>query len=257
VSREIPVLLEDNHLLALAKPARLLVAPDETGDESLLDQARDYLRVKYQKPGNVFVGLVHRIDRPVSGVVLFARTDKAASRLSEQFRVGSVDKRYLAAVRGAVPDEGELVDWLWKDESTNVVRSVAPGTAGAKESRLRFRRLGESRSAGIRHASSAAPTSGARRSAVAVPISLVEVQPLTGRSHQIRVQLATAGFPIEGDVKYGGTAGWDGAIALHAWSLTVKHPTRDERLVITTLPPTEWRQHGVHTPRELSLAAPW
>jgi 23S rRNA pseudouridine1911/1915/1917 synthase len=216
------VLYEDNHLLAVEKPARLLVAPDETGDESLLDRARDYLRRVGNKPGNVYVGLVHRIDRPVSGVVLFARTSKAASRLSDQFRTGSVQKQYIAAVRGIVPASADLVDWLLKDTETNLVRSVARGHAGAKESQLTFRRRKQ-----IGH------------------VALLEVEPVTGRSHQIRVQLATAGFPIEGDVKYGGTAGWEGAIALHAWKLTIQHPTQQQPIVITCPLPAEWGQHGV------------
>ncbi len=221
-SPPIDVLFADNHLLVVAKPARLLVAPDETGDESLLDRAREYLRVAGNKPGNVYVGLVHRIDRPVSGVVLFARTSKAAGRLAEQFRTGTVRKQYVAAVRGEVPPEGKLVDWLLKDPQTNLVRSVPPGTPQSKESRLTFRRLQRSRGS-----------------------VLVEVEPITGRSHQIRVQLATAGFPIEGDVKYGGTAGWDGAIALHAWKLTIAHPTRHEQMTFSCPLPDEWRQHGL------------
>lgn len=225
VSPDLNVLYEDNHLLAVGKPARLLVAPDETGDESLLDQAREYLRVVGNKAGNVYVGLVHRLDRPVSGVVLYARTSKAAARLSEQFRSGHVRKQYIAAVRGEVPESAELVDWLLKDPETNLVRCVSPGRSGAKESRLTFRRLRRSGS-----------------------VQLLEVEPITGRSHQIRVQLANAGSPIEGDVKYGGTAGWEGAIALHAWKLTVTHPTQKQPLTITCPLPEEWRRHGIQTP---------
>src|SRR5579871_3573556 len=140
------VLFEDNHCLAVLKPARVLTAGDRTGDMSLLEMARDYLKEKYHKPGNVYVGLVHRLDRPVSGVVLFALTSKAAARLSEQFREGTVGKVYHALVEGHVSREsGEFVDWLLKDERTNTVRSVTAGTPAARESRLRFRRL---RSAG-------------------------------------------------------------------------------------------------------------
>lgn len=218
----IDILFEDNHLLVVAKPARLLVAPDETGDESLLDRAREYLRVVGNKPGNVYVGLVHRIDRPVSGVVLFARTSKAAGRLAEQFRTGTVRKQYVAAVRGEVPPGGDLVDWLLKNPETNLVQSVPPRTPQAKESRLTFRRMNQSRGT-----------------------VLVEVEPITGRSHQIRVQLATAGFPIEGDVKYGGTAGWEGAIALHAWKLTITHPTRQEPMTFICPLPEEWQRRGL------------
>src|SRR5690242_7290517 len=117
------VLYEDNHCIAVNKPARLLTAGDRTGDDSLLEQVRAYLKEKYRKPGNVFVGLVHRLDRPVSGVVLFARTSKAAARLSEQFREGTVSKTYCAIVEGRVAQaEGEFTDSLLKNEQTNVVR---------------------------------------------------------------------------------------------------------------------------------------
>src|SRR5262249_9746183 len=165
------VLYEDNHCLAVAKPARTLTAGDRTGDVSLLEMAREYLKEKYKKPGNVFVGLVHRLDRPVSGVVLFARTSKAAGRLSEQVREGSVAKIYRAIVEGTVNEPtGEFVDWLLKNEKTNTVRSVASDTPSARESRLRFRRIRASRD-----------------------LALLEITPVTGRSHQIRVQLATRG----------------------------------------------------------------
>src|SRR5690349_5603401 len=129
------ILYEDNHCIAVNKPARLLTAGDRTGDESLLEQVRAYLKEKYRKPGNVFVGLVHRLDRPVSGVVLFARTSKAAARLSEQFRQGSIRKVYRAIVEGDVAEPaGEFVDWLVKNETTNVVSSATPGSRAARES---------------------------------------------------------------------------------------------------------------------------
>src|SRR6516165_2526474 len=124
------VLYEDNHCLAVAKPARVLTAGDKTGNVSLLEMAKEYLKRKYRKPGNVFVGLVHRLDRPVSGVVLFARTSKAAARISEQFRQRTVRKVYRAIVEGNVPPvSGEFSDWLVKNRETNTTRSVAAGTA--------------------------------------------------------------------------------------------------------------------------------
>src|SRR5580704_15439910 len=136
------VLFEDNHCLAVLKPARVLTAGDRTGDVSLLEMARAYLKDKYRKPGNVFVGLVHRLDRPVSGVVLFARTSKGAARLSEQFRTGTVRKVYRAIVEGKVAEpEGEFVDWLVKNEKSNVVRSARPHSPAARQCRLRFRRV--------------------------------------------------------------------------------------------------------------------
>jgi 23S rRNA pseudouridine1911/1915/1917 synthase len=204
------VLYEDNHLLAVLKPARLLTAGDQTGDESLLDQAKAYLKKKYAKPGDVYLGLVHRLDRPVSGVVLFARTSKAASRLSEQFRKGTVRKVYQAVVEGTfLKREGELNDWLLKNEQANVVRVVPAGTPGAKSSQLRYRVLETRRGE-----------------------TLVEVNPITGRSHQIRVQLAHAGHPIQGDRKYGAKSGMEGAIALCAVELELEHPVRRERMVV-------------------------
>ncbi|MBS0264232.1 MAG: RluA family pseudouridine synthase [Planctomycetes bacterium] len=214
------VLYEDNHCLAVWKPARLLTTGDQTGDESLQDQVRDYLKHKYNKPGNVFVGLVHRLDRPVSGVVLFARTSKGAARLSEQFRVGSIVKVYHAIVEGRFETPaGELVNYLLKNHNTNVVQSVPRGTPGAKESRLRYQVL---KSAG--------------------GLTRVEITPETGRSHQIRVQLAERGHPICGDGKYGSSRNLQGTIALHAARLTFDHPTRHEPLTVTAPEPAHWAQ---------------
>lgn len=214
------VLYEDNHCLAVNKPARLLTMGDSTGDESLVDQAREYIRQKYHKPGQVYVGVVHRLDRPVSGVVLLARTSKGAARLSEQFREGSVTKVYQALVTGSCP-EGQVTwrDWLLKDESRNTVRCVAEGTPGSRESILSVRPLGRP---------------GQR--------TLVEVTPLTGRSHQIRVQLSHHRLPIVGDAKYGSIEPFrEGCIALHASALTFRHPTRDETITVAAPLPNSWR----------------
>ena len=212
------ILYEDNHCIAVNKSARMLTSGDRTGDDSLLEQVWVYLKEKYRKPGNVFVGLVHRLDRPVSGVVLFARTSKAAARLSEQFRQGSVEKTYQTIVEGNVADPtGEFTDSLVKDETTNIVRIVPAGTPSARMSRLRFRRV---RRAG--------------------KLSLLEITPETGRSHQIRVQLASRGHPIYGDKKYGSKHRFQGAIALHAASLTFSHPTRRESVTISAPVPETW-----------------
>lgn len=214
------VLHEDNHCIAVLKPARMLTAGDRTGDVSLLDRVRDYLKQKYQKPGNVFVGLVHRLDRPVSGVVLFARTSKGAARLSEQFREGTVLKVYRAVVEGNVADpNGEFVHWLLKNSETNTVRSVPPNTPSARASRLRYREL---HSAG--------------------GLTLLEITPETGRSHQIRVQLAERGHPICGDGKYGSQRAMQGAIALHASQLTFDHPTRHEPVTVSAPDPANWEK---------------
>jgi 23S rRNA pseudouridine1911/1915/1917 synthase len=212
------VLYEDNHCLAVVKPPGLLTAGDRTGDVSLVDQVRDYLRAKYKKPGNVFVGVVHRLDRPVGGVVLFARTSKAAARLAEQFRSGRVEKVYQAVVEGRVTERaGQLVDQLVKDHETNVVRRVKETDLHARMSRLSFRRLKSDPST-----------------------TLLEIRPTTGRSHQIRVQLSAAGHPILGDRKYGSKRRFADGIALRAVRLTFEHPTT--KLPITVEAPADWPQ---------------
>lgn len=219
-------LFEDNHCLAVDKPAGLLTQGDETGEPSLVDLLREDIKMRFHKPGNVYVGLVHRLDRPVSGVVLVARTSKAAARLSSQFREGAVRKVYRAVVEGYLrDDEGEWADVLRKDERRNVVEVVPAGTPGGKEARLAFRVVGR----------------GART-------TTVELRPTTGRGHQLRVQLAARGLPIVGDRKYGAATGLralDGGprIALHARSLTFTHPTRREPVTVTAPVPADWPGH--------------
>ena len=219
------ILHEDNHLLVVVKPAGLLAQGDRTGDPTLLDWARSYLREKYAKPGNVFLGLVHRLDRPVSGVMVLARTSKAASRLSEQFRRGTVRKTYLALVTGEPPaPAGELAHLLAaRADAQGRTAVLGEGTAapaaadrGARPARLRYRTLW--REPGR---------------------ALLAVAPLTGRRHQIRVQLAAAGCPIAGDVKYGAPARLPGrVIGLHAWRLALRHPVGEqEPLRFAALPP--------------------
>jgi len=219
----IAILHEDNHCLAVDKPAGLLSQGDSTGEPSVVDLARDYLKARFAKPGNVYVGLVHRLDRPTSGVLLLARTSKGASRLSEQFRDGQVAKTYEAIAEGSWPDEaGEWEDWLLKDDRTNVVAAVPPRTPGAQSARVAYRVI-------------------ARR-----PGRLtLELSPTTGRGHQLRVQLASRGLPIVGDSKYGARSrlmALDGLprIALHARELRFRHPTRPELLTIVAPPPADW-----------------
>jgi 23S rRNA pseudouridine1911/1915/1917 synthase len=214
------VLYDDNHCLAVAKLAGQLTMGDATGDETLLDVAKRYVKEKYGKPGEVFLGVVHRLDRPVSGVVLFARTSKAAARLSEQFRERTVEKVYWAVVSGtALPTEGELRHTLRKDAARNVVEVDDDATDDGRECVLQFRRLGQS---------------GA--------LAWLEVRPVTGRSHQIRAQLSAAGWPIVGDRKYGSTVTFTrGTIALHARSLTFNHPVRLEAVTVECVPPTSWK----------------
>jgi RluA family pseudouridine synthase len=207
----------DNHLLVVVKPAGLLAQADRTGDEDLLGLARVYLKARFDKPAEVFLGLVHRLDRPVSGVMVLARTSKAAARLTEAFKERRVEKRYLAVVEGRLMGEGERADWLLKEHER--VRTAAEGTPGAKRAVLRWKALG---------------AEGNR--------SLVEVALLTGRAHQARVQLAALGTPILGDLRYGAKGELDGRnLALHAFFLGFEHPVRREPLAFTAPPPASWR----------------
>ncbi|MDB5351575.1 MAG: rluC [Planctomycetota bacterium] len=218
----IPILFEDNHCLALDKPAGLLSQGDATGDRSILDLARDDIRRRYDKPGNVFVGLVHRLDRPVSGVVVLAKTSKAAARLSTQFREHQVEKVYLAVVEGTPLDaEGEWFDWLAKDARENRVSVVERGEHG-KAAGLAYEVLDRGQG-----------------------LSLLRLRPTTGRGHQLRVQLSSRGLPIVGDRKYGAKSplrALDGGfrIALHAEHLAFNHPTRDERISVSSPVPADW-----------------
>lgn len=211
------VLLCDNHLLAVTKPAGVPVVPDSSGDESLLERAKAWLKAEFAKPGEVFLGVVHRLDRPASGVVLFARTSKAAARLSDQFRSGEAGKLYLAVAQGQVRGEGgELEQWLVKDERANRVRAVAAGTPGARRAQTSWRVAGRCRER-----------------------TLLELVPATGRPHQLRAAAALGlGHPLLGDVKYGASGPLpDRSIALHAQRLEVRHPTRGERVVLDCAPP--------------------
>ncbi|HYT94384.1 MAG TPA: RluA family pseudouridine synthase [Gemmataceae bacterium] len=213
------ILYEDNHCLAVVKPSGVL-STHYQGKEETLDRAvKAYLKERYQKPGNVFLGIVHRLDRPVSGVLLFARTSKAAARLAEQFREGTVEKIYWAIVEGDLDKSaGSLEDWLLRDRETGRVEVVEPRTRGARQSLLHFQRRGG-------HGG----------------LTWLEIRPQTGRRHQLRVQLAHHGFPIYGDAKYGSIHTFDQAIALHARSLTFLHPIRYEPITLTAEVPRPWR----------------
>ena len=211
---DIRVLYEDNHLLVVEKPANVPVQADASGDEDLLTACKGYVKEKYQKPGEVYLGLVHRLDRPVGGVMVFARTSKAAARLTEQFSAHRTEKRYAAIVEGSTPAEGRLTDWLWKNESTNTTSVVPEGTPGAKQARLSYRTL-------------------ARKNG----LSLLDVKLQTGRPHQIRVQLSHAGFPLLGDQRYNPDAKVGQQIRLWAYALTIAHPTLKEPMTFYALPP--------------------
>jgi RluA family pseudouridine synthase len=208
------ILYHDNHLLVVNKPAGRLVQGDQTGRETLLDDAKAWIKQEYDKPGNVFLGLVHRLDRPASGVIVFARTSKAASRLSEEFRSRRPRKTYWALVEGEAPGAGEWTDHLLREEYNSRVVDAPLG----KEARLSFTRLSHKN-----------------------VISHVEVDLQTGRHHQIRVQFAHRGHPVLGDTRYGSsTAFHDDAIALHARELTIVHPTKKEEMTFTADVSTSW-----------------
>ena len=219
---EIPpldILYEDNHCLALAKPAGCLSTHFQGKEETLDRAVKAYLKEKYQKPGNVFLGVVHRLDRVVSGVLLFARTSKAAARLSEQFRTGTIEKIYWAVVEGMVDKQaGTLEDWLLKDKLAGRVEVVEPRTRGARQALLHF-----------------------QTRAVHGGLTWLEVRPQTGRTHQLRVQLAHHGYPIYGDARYGSIRIFPRAIALHARSLTFLHPVRYEPITLTAELPRTWK----------------
>lgn len=229
MSDELHILYEDNHCLAVAKPAPLLTQGVPPGIPTLEARVKAYLKERYHKPGNVYLGIPHRLDRPVSGVVVFARNTKAARRLAEQFQNRQVRKVYWAIVEpspdGALPPaEGAWEDWLLKVQEEARSERVTADTPGARRALLHYRRL-------------RAGAGGA----------LLEIEPETGRMHQIRLQAASRGWPVRGDVLYGSRQPFgppaelprDRVIALHARSLTFLHPIRYEPLTLTApLPPT-------------------
>lgn len=206
------VLYEDNHIIIINKAAGEIVQGDKTGDESLCDTLKLYLKEKYNKPGNVFVGLPHRLDRPVSGVVVFAKTSKALERLNEMFRTGKVKKIYWAIVQGT-PDkeEDELNCWILRNEKQNKSYAYKKECKGTKYAQLRYRHIARSTN-----------------------YNLLEVELMTGRHHQIRCQLSWIGCPIKGDLKYGAKrSNPDGSISLHARYVEFIHPVSKELIKVT------------------------
>ena len=223
-SPELHGLYEDNHCIAVAKPAGVVSAHFQ-GDEETLDlQVKRYLKEKYNKPGNVFLGIVHRLDKPVSGVMIFARTSKGAARLSRQFREGTIEKVYWAVVDGSFePRAGTLEHWLRKNQQIRRVEVVEPNDEGSKQALLHY-----------------------HRKAVYHDLSWVELRPQTGRTHQLRVQLAHHGHPIYGDAKYGSVRVFGKGIGLHARSLTFLHPVRYEPITLTSEVPRLWKRRFAH-----------
>lgn len=211
------ILYEDNHLIAVNKPHGLLTQGDESGDANLMDDVKKFLKERDSKPGNVFLGLLHRLDRPVGGVIVFAKTSKGASRLSEQFRTHSIEKTYWAVVEGAPKSsKGKIVQWLKKDEAKNLVTAFDHEVPDSLKAELDYTVL---------------KTVNGK--------SLIEVQPKTGRPHQIRVAMASLGTPIVGDVKYGSKLKLDFDIALFARSLAFDGSTTKERITVTAEPTLE------------------
>ena len=209
------ILYEDNHLIVVVKPQMTACCPDESKDDNLLDMVKRYLKTAYNKPGNVYLGLVHRLDRPTGGVMVYAKTSKAAARLSEGMQAGEFEKKYLVGLCGTPEAErGTLSNYLRKNTVNNMVYICTPSEDGAKYAELDYKVL-ESKG----------------------KYSLAEVRLHTGRTHQIRVQMAGISHPVYGDMRYGGALAQKGKLALWAYSLSFLHPTTKERLKFIAYPP--------------------
>ncbi|HSH65884.1 MAG TPA: RluA family pseudouridine synthase [Bacteroidia bacterium] len=215
---QLEVLYEDNHIIAVNKRASDIVQGDKTGDTPLSEFVKQYLKEKYNKPGDVFVGTVHRIDRPVSGIVLFAKTSKALARLNQMFQTKEIQKTYWAIVKNKPAQKsGKLVHYLKKNEAKNMSRAFEKETQGALRSELNYEVISHSDN-----------------------YFLLEINPLTGRHHQIRVQLSAMGSPIKGDLKYGfERSNKDASIHLHARKIAFVHPVKKEPVIITAPVPNE------------------
>ncbi len=211
------LIYEDNHLLIVNKASGILVQGDSTGDIPLVDLCKEYIRQKFHKPGAVFLGVVHRIDRPVSGIVVLARTSKSLERMNALFRERQTKKTYWAITQKRPPSEkGTLVHWLSKDEKKNKASAFLKETEGALRAELSYSIIGQNEK-----------------------LWLIEINPVTGRPHQIRVQLASIGCPIKGDVKYGfPDPNEDGSICLHARRLEFIHPVKKEPMLLEAPVPT-------------------
>ncbi len=218
------ILYEDNHLIAVRKRVGDIVQGDKTGDVPLSDMVKNFLKDKYQKPGNVYLGVVHRLDRPVSGVVLFAKTSKALPRLNKMFAEHKgVKKTYLAIVANKPSQpQGTLTHWLTRNEKQNTARAYDREVPGSKKAVLDYRLLAQSER-----------------------YFLLEIELHTGRHHQIRCQLSKMGCPIRGDLKYGAPrSNPDGGISLHAWRLELEHPVSHQNIIIEAPLPEErlWQE---------------
>lgn len=216
---KVPILYEDNHLLLVEKPVNIPVQLDSSGDNDLLTILKNDLKIRYNKPGNVYLGLIHRLDRPVGGAMVFAKTSKAASRLSDMVRRHMIDRHYLTVVHGTpAKKKGQLVHYLLKNTKTNIVSIVSASHPQGKKAILDYKVI---------------ETNGTH--------SLLAVQLQTGRPHQIRVQLNAIGHPIVGDQKYGAHLNKVGQqIALWAHTLTLEHPVKKAPVTVTSPPPSQF-----------------
>lgn len=212
------VIYEDNHIIIVSKRVGEIVQGDKTGDTPLSETVKSYIKERYHKPGDVFLGVVHRLDRPVSGIVLYARTSKALSRLSEMFRTRAVRKTYWAIVANQPPqEEGTLIHWLTRNEKSNTARAYDREVPGSKQAILDYRLIAHSDR-----------------------YYLLEVDLHTGRHHQIRCQLAKIGCPIKGDLKYGASrSNPDGGISLHARRIQFEHPVSHQQIDVTAPVPND------------------
>ena len=229
------ILHEDNHVIVVLKPQNIPSCEDESKDRDMLTIIKDYIKVKYDKPGNVYLGLVHRLDRPTGGVMVFAKSSKAAARLSEQIKNGDFEKRYFAVVVGTPKEEkATLTHYMKKNAINNMVYICPPTVSGAKFAELEYQLVEKTES-----------------------LSLVDVRLHTGRSHQIRVQMNAIGTPIYGDMRYGGEKAVKGNLALWAYYLSFTHPVSKERMVFRVQPPkdlTPWT--SFNTERSITIIKP-
>ena len=217
---KLDVVYEDNHIIVVVKPKKIPSQEDKTKDKDMLTIIKEYIKEKYNKPGNVYLGLVHRLDRMTEGLMVFAKTSKAASRLSESIRIGDLKKEYLAIVYGKL-DIGEtkiLENYLYKDERNNISKVVDKNKKGAKEAKLEYTVIGHTVYKGE-------------------DCSYIRIKLYTGRHHQIRVQMSNIGYPLVGDVKYGKQRKED--LALRAYRLSFIHPTKDEIMEFKSVPKQE------------------
>ena len=229
------ILHEDNHIIVVLKPQNVPSCEDESKDRDILTIIKDYIKVKYDKPGNVYLGLVHRLDRPTGGVMVFAKSSKAASRLSEQIKNGDFEKRYFAVLVGTPKEEkATLTHYMKKNAINNMVYVCPPTVSGAKFAELEYELIEKNQS-----------------------LSLVDVRLHTGRSHQIRVQMNAIGTPIYGDMRYGGEKAVKGNLALWAYYLSFTHPVSKERMVFRVQPPKDlapWT--SFNTERSITIIKP-